>query len=337
MASGQVLGYCSEQDGKRIFLTVMIFFSILFALLIEHFRPTGAYNPLFVLERYLAARIEGGFNAGHQQHGRFAWFVLMSVLVIPILVIYGILLFIHPLFGLIWNVTILYLCLSFRCNSKSFSMIQRVLLAGDEFKASSLLAEWKEGDITVQGAEEISRMAIEKVLLESNTSSFGVFFWFLLPLGPAGAVFYQVSAYLAKAWNQEPDDAFGDFAKRAFYWIDYIPVRLTAVAFAIVGNFEDAVYAWRNFANRWQEKNIGIILATGGGAIGVRLGNPAEKASEILPVDVTSMESLGIETEGQPGEEPNPRFMQNALGLIWRALLLWLLMLFLFTIVMWFA
>ena len=324
-------------DGKWIVITRMIFFSILFALLIEHFRPIGEYNPFFVLKRYLAVKIEGSFNAGHKQHGRFAWFILVSVLVIPVLVIYCILLAIHPLLGLIWNTVILYLCLGFRCNSKSFSMIQMALLAGDESKAGSLLAKWNEEDTTIEGAEEISRVAIEKALLESNVSSFGIFFWFLLPLGPAGAIFYRASAYLAKTWNSEPDDVFGDFAKRAFYWINYIPSRLTAVAFAIVGNFEDAIYAWRNFANRWQEKNTGTILATGGGAIGVRLGNPAEKASEIIPVDIASMESLGIETESQPGEEPNPRFMQNALGLIWRTLLLWLLMLFIFTLVMWFA
>ena len=53
------------------------------------------------------------------------------------------------------------------------------------------------------------------------------------------------------------------------YWprsIDWIPARLTASAFAVVGNFEDAIYAWRNFANRWEDEAAGIILAAGGGA-----------------------------------------------------------------------
>ena len=39
------------------------------------------------------------------------------------------------------------------------------------------------------------------------------------------------------------NEAFGLFAGRAYYWIDWLPVRLTAVAFAVVGNFEDAIYA----------------------------------------------------------------------------------------------
>ena len=68
---------------------------------------------------------------------------------------------------------------------------------------------------------------------------------------------YRVAEYLARAWN-EPEhmrnEAFGQFAARAFYWIDWMPVRLTAVAFAVVGNFEDAIYAWRNFAHRWQRR-----------------------------------------------------------------------------------
>ncbi|MFY0080399.1 regulatory signaling modulator protein AmpE, partial [Acinetobacter baumannii] len=67
-------------------------------------------------------------------------------------------------------------------------------------------------------------------------------------------------------------EAFGRFAAPAFYWIDWIPARLTAAAFAVVGNFEDAIYAWRNFASRWDDEAAGIILAAGGGAMGVRFG-----------------------------------------------------------------
>jgi hypothetical protein len=114
----------------------------------------------------------------------------------------------------------------------------------------------------------------------THRNVFGVFFWFLMPLGPACAVMYRVAEYLARAWN-EPEhmrnEAFGQFAARAFYWIDWLPVRLTAVAFAVVGNFEDAIYAWRNFAHRWADEARGIILSAGGGAMGVRLGTPERK------------------------------------------------------------
>ena len=127
------------------------------------------------------------------------------------------------------------------------------------------------------------------------------------------------------------NEAFGQFAARAFYWIDWIPVRLTAIAFAVVGNFEDAIYAWRNFAERWNDEAIGIILAAGGGAMGVRLGTPLVAAAAIVPVDLTSIEP-GSAEEAPPGEESSARAMQSTVGLVWRALLLWMLLLLLLSI-----
>jgi len=150
----------------------------------------------------------------------------------------------------------------------------------------ALLAEWARIDTVGMDATEIARIAVEKSLITTHRSVFGVFFWFLMPAGPACAVLYRVSEYLARAWN-EPEhmrnEAFGQFAAKAFYWIDWIPVRLTAIAFAVVGNFEDAIYAWRNFADRWADESRGIILAAGGGAMGVRLGTPNENAPQLLP------------------------------------------------------
>lgn len=195
-----------------------------------------------------------------------------------------------------------------------------------------MLAEWTKQDTVGMDVSEISRVAVEKALITTHRSVFGVFFWFLMPLGPAAAVMYRVSEYLARAWN-EPEhmrnEAFGQFAARAFYWIDWIPVRLTAVAFAVVGNFEDAIYAWRNFAHRWSDKAIGIILSAGGGAMGVRLGTPAENAARVVLVDAATVDVSDMEPDMLPGEEPGIRALQSTVGLVWRALLLWMMLLLL--------
>lgn len=89
------------------------------------------------------------------------------------------------------------------------------------------------------------------------------------------------------------------------------------MSFAIVGNFEDAIYAWRNFAGRWKNRNIGILLASAGGAMGVRLGTPFERAIRGTSVDLNSFVTIGYESESFPGEEPKIRYLQSALGLIW--------------------
>ena len=317
----------------------MTFFSILCALLIEQLKPLRADNLIYAEIKALAMRMEGWFNAGDRSHGRMGWFLMMAVLMVPAGLVYWILM--HYGLGwaaFAWNVLIVYLTLGFRHYSHYFTSIQIALNAGDEGAARTLLAEWTKMDTVGMEAGEIARIAVEKSLVTTHRNVFGVFFWFLMPLGPACAVMYRVAEYLARAWN-EPDhmrnEAFGQFAARAFYWIDWVPVRLTAIAFAVVGNFEDAIYAWRNFAHRWSDEAKGIILAAGGGAMGVRLGSPHENASKPLPLDAATVDSSDSEAEVLPGEEPNVRALQSTVGLVWRALLLWMLLLLLLSGAVW--
>ena len=327
----------------------MTFLSILCALLIEQLKPLRADNPIYAEIKAFAMRMETWFNAGHMRHGRLGWCLMMAALMLPTALIYWVL--IHyklKLVAFAWNILIVYLTLGFRHYSHYFTAIQLALSAGDDAAARTLLAEWTRQDTVGMEVSEISRIAVEKSLIATHRNVFGVFFWFLMPLGPACAVMYRVAEYLARAWN-EPEhmrnEAFGQFAARAFHWIDWIPVRLTAVAFAVVGNFEDAIYAWRNFAYRWQDEAIGIILSAGGGAMGVRLGTPRESAGRVVPVDAAAVEaaavgaatvdSSDIETDSLPGEEPSVRALQSTVGLVWRALLLWMLLLLLLSGAVW--
>lgn len=318
----------------------MTFLSILFALLFEQLKPLRADNPMYMAVRRLAARMEVSFNAGQEKHGRMAWILTMLLLVVPTLLIYWLCARISPFAVLLWNVLIAYLTIGFRHYSHYFTSIQLALNSGDEAKARALLAEWTGQDTTGLGVGEISRLAVENALVTTHRNVFGVFFWFLLPLGPAGAVLYRVAELLARAWN-EPDhlrnEAFGRFALKAFYWIDWIPARLTAIAFAVVGNFEDAIYAWRNFAQRWQDEAIGIILSSGGGAMGLRLGSAREMAANLPPADAATIDVASAEPEAPPGEEATVRALQSTVGLVWRALLLWMLLLLLLSFAVWFG
>ena len=317
----------------------MTFFSILCALIIEQLKPLRADNQVYGGIKGLAMRIEGWFNAGEPKNGRMGWFLMMAVLVVPVALVYWVLQY----FGLVflafaWNVAIVYLTLGFRHYSHYFTSIQLALNNGDEAAARVLLAEWARIDTVGMDATEIARIAVEKSLITTHRSVFGVFFWFLMPAGPACAVLYRVSEYLARAWN-EPEhmrnEAFGQFAAKTFYWIDWIPVRLTAIAFAVVGNFEDAIYAWRNFADRWADESRGIILAAGGGAMGVRLGTPNENAPQLLPVDAAMVDLSDADTDVLPGEEPSLRALQSTVGLVWRALILWMILLLLLSSMAW--
>jgi len=98
-------------------------------------------------------------------------------------------------------------------------------------------------------------------------------------------------------------------------------MRLTACTFAIVGNFEDAIYCWRTQASSWPDPESGIVLASGAGALGVRLGMPVSQ----MEMSVERPE-LGI------GDAADVDFMRSAVGLVWRALVFWLIMLLLLSL-----
>ena len=317
----------------------MTFISIFLALLIEQLKPLRADNPVYGAISAYAIRVERWFNAGHADHGRLGWLVVVASLTVPTVLVYWLCLRVSPFLALVWNVVILYLTLGFRHYSHYFTAIQYALNNGDTETARQMLAQWLRQDTAGMEAPEIARLAVEKALVTTHRHVFGVFFWFVMPFGPAGAVMYRLAEYLARAWS-EPDhmksEAFGRFAIQAYYWIDWVPARLTAAAFAIVGNFEDAIYAWRNFARRWQNETTGIILSAGGGAMGVRLGTPQENATSLLlTVDDATIDASGVEAETLPGDEPTIRALQSTVGLVWRALLLWMLLLLLLSLAVW--
>jgi cobalamin biosynthesis protein CobD/CbiB len=111
--------------------------------------------------------------------------------------------------------------------------------------------------------------------------------------------------------DEEPASRFGEFARRAFGVIDWLPARITATAFAVVGDFEDAIYCWRTQAARWPDRLLGVVLAAGAGAIGVRLGMPVPRGATL-----EDRPELGL------GEDADTPFLDSAVGLIWRALVL---------------
>lgn len=315
----------------------MTFLSILCALLIEQLKPLRAGNAVYAGIRGLATRMESWFNAGEAQHGQLAWCMMMASLMLPTAIIYWLLTaYVGKLAALCWNIVIVYLTLGLRHYSHYFTSIQVALSAGDLTKARELLAEWTRLDTSQMDVGEVSRVAVERALVTTHRNVFGVFFWFLMPVGPACAIMYRVAEYLARAWN-EPDhmknEAFGVFARRMFQWMDWLPVRLTAIAFAIVGNFEDAYYAWRDFAQRWSDDGVGIILSAASGAMGIRLGDPRLLASELPTLDTVTMDP-GV-NGALPGEETSARALQSTVGLVWRSLLLWMLMLLMVSIAVW--
>ena len=132
------------------------------------------------------------------------------------------------------------------------------------------------------------------------------------------SLFAKITAWLAKVKaTLITFGAFGVFAKRVYDVMEWPAVRLTAIAFAVVGDFEDAVYCWRTQAASWPDRNLGIVLAAGAGAMGVRLGMPISEANGL----VEPRPELGM------GESADVAFLDSTVGLLWRSLVVWVFLL----------
>jgi adenosylcobinamide-phosphate synthase len=117
--------------------------------------------------------------------------------------------------------------------------------------------------------------------------------------------------------------------------IDWLPARATALAFAVVGSFEDAVDCWRNYAQRFPNDNDGVILAATSGAVGVRLGGEALR-STYSPNTSQAFTASGApvvdDTESTPGREAEVGHLRSIVGLVWRSVVLWMVLLALLTL-----
>ena len=299
----------------------MSLLSLIAVFLLEQLQPLDyrriVAEPLGAWADYIESR----FNAGAQRHGVIAWCLAVLLPVVLVGVVYVFLYALNPLLGLVLNVGVLYLTMGFRQFSHHYTEIQAALAVGDLDKARQLLAEWQGRSTYKLNAEDIARLSIEGALAASHRHVFAVLLWFVLLPGPCGAVLYRLALIVRDRWQvtaNSQNQHFPIFSRQVFGIIDWLPLRLTAAAFAIVGDFEDAAYCWRTQPAQWPDRDLGIVLAAGAGALGVQLGRPV--ADE---VEVADRGELGI------GDPADVDFMQSAVGLVWRATVLWVLLLFL--------
>jgi adenosylcobinamide-phosphate synthase len=315
----------------------MSFLAILVALALEQWR---AFRWRAVLERLFvryARGIERRLNGGTAQQGLLA---AALALVPPVAVVTGVSWLastLHPALGFAWNVAVLYLLTGFRRFSHAYQAVAAALAGGDIGAARRALFAWRGGATAELSSHEVARLAIERGLLDAYRQVFATLFWFTVLPGPAGAVLYRVASLLADLWRADARgedttpiaralDVFGAPARRLLWLLDWIPVRLTALSFAVVGDFEDAVYCWRTQSAGWTTEEggvpAGIVLASGAGALGVTLGGTLPGTTgepAYRPV-------LGL------GDEALPEVLPSGVGLVWRALLLWLLLILLLTL-----
>lgn len=318
----------------------MSFFAVVLALLIEQARPLGRDNWVHLSMRTWVRQVSKSFDTGTVAHAWLAWSAAVLLPALATMLIYWALLQFSMILAFAWTVAILYATFGFRQFSHFFTAIREALEGNDEDRARQILATWQQVRTDDLPKSELIRQVIEYSVLAAHRHVIGVLCIFSLlavvGLGPAGAVAYRMAEYVGRYWAHKARVAgmvvsqpLQSVAVRNWQRMDYLPARATAIGFAVVGNFEDAVDCWRRYARDADDGDAVVIAATAG-AINVRLGAmDGSSAATDAPLAVTHADAPPSAPANLPAVlsgQPQVGHLAQVVGLVWRSVVMWLLL-----------
>ncbi len=271
------------------------------------------WHPLVGFGR-LAEALERRFHADRRGRGA----LLMALLLTPPVLLAAWLAHVLPPWpATAFEALCLYLALGGRSLAEHARPVQQALAAGDLERARARVAWLVSRDTAGLDREGVARATVESVLENGSDAVFGSLFWFLVA-GAPGVLLHRLANTLDAMWGYRTarHARFGWAAARLDDALNYLPARLAAASYALLGATRRALACWRSQAPRWKSPNAGPVMAAGAGALGLSLGGTASYHGRPEP-----RPELG---EGRP---PRSEDIGRAIELVRHATLLWLALL----------
>ncbi|KVT43778.1 adenosylcobinamide-phosphate synthase CbiB [Burkholderia ubonensis] len=275
----------------------------------------SAAHPLVAFGR-LAARIEAVLNTGRR--GRLAGIAAWLAAVAPPVLIGAWLAAALPTpLAAALHVALLWFALGAKSLADHLAPIAAALFRHDLPGARALTARIVSRDTSAADEGALSRAAVESALENGNDAIFGALFWFVIAGGP-GALMFRLANTLDAMWGYRTPRflTFGWAAARIDDLLNWVPARLTAASYALLGDTASAWRCWRTQARHWDSPNAGPVMAAGAGSLNVQLGGPAVYHGEL--------EHRPVLGAGSPASAAH---IVAALSLVTRTLALWLALL----------
>ncbi len=306
---------------------MLAFFILVAALLIDHkFGEPRTWHPLVIFGRW-ASFIEAKAFAYINRHPleaesvQLAGCIAVVAAVAPVVFVVEIVMSAvagSKLLSVIFAAGLLYLTIGAKSLKQHALAIELPLRQGDLVNARDNLSHIVSRDTLNLNEEQIVKGTIESVLENGSDAIFGAIFWFIIA-GAPGAIAYRLINTLDAMWGYRNERYlnFGWGAARLDDLVNYIPARLCALSYALVGDRSAAFRCWRTQSRTWGSPNGGPVIAAGAGALGVELGGDAIYNGEVYHRPV-----IGT------GSPPTVDDIQHALQLVDLALLLWVAVIF---------
>ncbi len=251
--------------------------TIVLAILIDFFiGEPKKYHPLAGYG-YLTNRVETIFrNPNHTavQQNIMGLIALTSLLSPSVCLIY----FLNQweIFSLFLSPVILYFCIAAKSLKQHSNLVIQALETDDLELAKKKVAMIVSRETEKMTVTDICKATIESILENGADAVFAPIFWFIVA-GPTGAILYRLSNTLDAMWGYKNQRFihFGWAAARFDDVLNWIPARLTAISYALLGRTTLAFTCWKNQAQLLDSPNAGPVMTAGAGALDIQLGGPA--------------------------------------------------------------
>jgi len=229
-------------------------------------------HPLVMFGR-IASLIERRLHADSRVVGALAWWLAVAP---PVLAVAWLSRALASWTSWMVAAFVLYLAIGHRSLAEHARAVESALRAGDLDTARTAVARMVSRDTDALDASQVAAAATESVLENGSDAVFGALFWFAL-LGAPGALLYRLANTLDAMWGYRTPrfERFGWASARIDDVMNFVPARLTALTYALLGDRASAWRSWRAQAPSWDSPNAGPVMAAGAGALRVRLGGAA--------------------------------------------------------------
>ena len=227
----------------------------------------------------VASAIERQLNRRTRLGGIAAW----ALAVLPFVALAVAL---RPLAPFVVDVALLYFALGAQSLAEHAEAVARPLREGRLDEARQRVGWMVSRETSALDDSGVAKAGVESVLENGNDAIFGALFWFAL-LGGPGALLFRLANTLDAMWGYRTEryNHFGWAAARFDDVLNWLPARLTALTYALLGQTRNALACWRAQAPGWESPNAGPVMAAGAGSLGILLGGAAiyHGAEEIRP------------------------------------------------------
>lgn len=176
----------------------------------------------------------------------------------------------------IGNTVVLYLTIAGNSLVAHANAIYKPLQQGNIALAREKVGLIVSRESSNMNEQQITSATVESVLENGNDALFAALFWFVIA-GAPGAVIFRMVNTLDAMWgykNERYRD-FGFTAARMDDLLGWVPARLSALTYAIQGNFGLAIKCWKEQAHQCASPNGGVVMCAGAGALNTKIGGPA--------------------------------------------------------------